>query len=329
MFIDNKLVIDQWRDQAETQKTSVINIKANKEYDIKFEFYDNHGSAAARLGYYKLEGSSKAEELAKQSDVAIICVGFNELLEAEGSDRPFDMNKVLVAFIKKIASVNPKTIVVLFGGGNMKMVDFIDDIDGLLHVWYPGQEGGKAIAEIILGQVNPSGKLPVSFEKEWKDNATFDSYYDDNGDKHVYYKEGILIGYRHFDKKPIEPLFPFGYGLSYTTFIFDNLIIKKNIETVNVSVEVTNSGDKAGAEVIQVYVSDLESSVIRPIKELKGFEKVFLQPGESKTVIISLPEYAFKFYDINTKSWVLEKGEFEILVGNSSTSILQKSKFNF
>jgi len=333
LFIDNKLVIDQWRDQAETQKTVIIDIKADKEYDVKLEFYDKQGGAAARLGYYKLGGTLKAEELAKKSDVAIVCVGFNELLEAEASDRTFEMNKELVTFIKEIASINPNTVVVLFGGGNMKMINFIDDIEGLLHVWYPGQEGGKAIAEILLGQINPSGKLPVSFEKEWKDNATFNSYYDEDGDKHVFYKEGIFIGYRHFDKNRVEPLFPFGYGLSYTTFTFDKLIVKKITEgktkNIQVSIDITNSGKKAGAEVIQVYVSDLESSVIRPVKELKGFEKIFLQPGESKKVNIFLPEDAFKFYDINTKSWVLEKGEFEILVGNSSENILQKAKFSF
>ncbi|MCD6178605.1 MAG: fibronectin type III-like domain-contianing protein, partial [Bacteroidales bacterium] len=153
--------------------------------------------------------------------------------------------------------------------------------------------------------------------------------YDEDGDKRVFYKEGLFVGYRHFDKNPVEPLFPFGYGLSYTTFVFDNLNLEKRENGIRVSIEVANSGKKAGAEVVQVYVSDLESSVVRPVKELKGFEKVFLQPGESKTVIISLPENAFKFYDINTKSWVLEKGEFEILVGNSSTNILQKSKINF
>ncbi len=203
----------------------------------------------------------------------------------------------------------------------------------MLHVWYPGQEGGKAIAEIILGQVNPSGKLPVSFEKKWEDNATFNSYYDDDGDKHVFYKEGIFIGYRHFDKNAVEPLFPFGYGLSYTTFTFDKLIVEKikkgKSKEIRVSVEIINSGEKAGAEVIQVYVSDLESSVVRPVKELKGFEKIFLQAGESRNVTISLSEDAFKFYDENTKSWVLEKGEFEILVGNSSANILQKTKFEY
>lgn len=333
LFIDDQLLINQWRDQAETQKTVIKDIKAGKEYDIRLEFYDKQGGAAARLGYYKLDNYLKAEELARKSDVAIVCVGFNELLEGEASDRTFEMNKELVAFIKNIASINPKTVVVLFGGGNMKMIDFIDDIDGLLHVWYPGQEGGKAIAEILLGQINPSGKLPVSFEKEWKDNATFDSYYDEDGDKHVFYKEGIFVGYRHFDQSPVEPLFPFGYGLSYTTFTFDNLIVEKieegNATIIQVSVEVTNSGKKAGAEVVQVYVSDLESSVVRPVKELKGFEKIILQPGENRKIVILLSEDAFKFYDIKTKSWVLENGQFEILVGNSSGNILQEASFSF
>ena len=213
------------------------------------------------------------------------------------------------------------------------MIDFIDDIDGLLHVWYPGQEGGKAIAEVLLGQINPSGKLPVSFEKEWKDNATIDSYYDEDGDKHVFYKEGIFVGYRHFDQSPVQPLFPFGYGLSYTTFTFDNLIVEKlekgKTTEIQVSVDVSNSGARAGAEVVQVYVSDLESSVVRPVKELKAFEKIFLQPGESKTIVVSLTEDAFKFYDIKTGSWVLESGEFGILVGNSSGNIIQKAIFRF
>lgn len=333
LFFDNKKVLDEWIDQSETQKNVILDLVAGKEYDIRLEYYENQGGAAASLGYRKLGNTFAAELLAEKSDVAIVCVGFNELTEGESMDRPFEMDDEQVAFIKKITTINPKTIVVLFGGGNMKMVDFIDDVDGLLHVWYPGQEGGKAIAEVVLGQVNPSGKLPVSFEKEWKDNAAFDSYYDEDGDKYVFYKEGIFIGYRHFDKNPVEPLFPFGYGLSYTTFTFNNLIVKKikDRETteIQVSVEVTNSGGKAGAEVVQVYVSDLESSVVRPVKELKGFEKVFLQPGESRKVIISLSEDAFKFYDINTKSWVLENGEFEILVGNSSANILQKSKFDF
>ena len=333
LFIDDQLLIDQWRDQAETQKTVVKDIKAGEEYDIRLEFYDKQGGAAARLGYYRLDNSLRAEELAKKSDVAIVCVGFNELLEAEASDRTFEMKKELVAFIKRIAAVNPKTAVVLFGGGNMKMIDFIDDIDGLLHVWYPGQEGGKAIAEVLLGQINPSGKLPVSFEKEWKDNATFDSYYDEDGDKHVFYKEGLFVGYRHFDQSPVEPLFPFGYGLSYTTFTFENLIVEKIEEgqttTIQVSVEVTNSGEKAGAEVVQVYVSDLESSVVRPVKELKAFEKLFLQPGENRKIVIPLSEDAFKFYDIKTRSWVLESGEFGILVGNSSGNIVQKANFRF
>lgn len=289
LFINDKLVIDQWRGQAETQKTVIMNIEANKESDIKLEFYDNQGGAAARLEYYKIGSFLKVEELAKKSDVVIVCVGFNELLEAEASDHTFEMNKELVLFIKKIASINPNTIVVLFGGGNMKMVDFIDDIDGLLHVWCPGQEGGEAIAEIILGQVNPSGKLSVSFEKEWEDNATFKSYYDEDSDKRVFYEEGLFVGYRHFDKNPVELLFPFGFGLSYTTFKFENINVEKNEKGIQVSVKVANSGNKASAEVVQVYVSDLESSVVIPVKELKGFEKIFLQPGESENVIISLP----------------------------------------
>jgi beta-glucosidase len=202
---------------------------------------------------------------------------------------------------------------------------WLDDVGALLHTWYPGQEGGTAVAEILFGDVNPSGKLPVSFEKRWEDNATYNSYYDVDGDKKVAYKEGLFLGYRHFDSDNVEPLFPFGFGLSYTTFEYKNLSISPAAKgggvPFTVTFDVTNTGRRAGAEAAQVYVHEVEPSVPRPVKTLKGFEKVWLQPGETKSVKVVLEKSAFSFYDVSKKSWVADPGKYEILVGSSSRDI--------
>jgi len=211
--------------------------------------------------------------------------------------------------------------------------DWISLIHAYLAAWYPGQEGGTALAEILFGLTNPSGKLPVSFEKRWEDNATFTSYYDADRDNHVKYTEGIFVGYRHFDKNNIEPLFPFGYGLSYTGFAFNNMVVKKVVNgpglpiKVEVTFNVTNTGKKEGAEVAQVYIHKIKSGVIRPVKELKGFSKVFLKAGETKRVNIILNHDAFEYYDVEKKSWVVEPGDFEFLVGSSSRDIRLKKTF--
>ena len=207
----------------------------------------------------------------------------------------------------------------------------------LLHAWYPGQEGGRALAQILFGEVSPSGKLPVSFERRWEDNATYNSYYEpeiglkQSGDArdpsgaahgHVAYKEGIYLGYRHFDKTGIRPLFPFGYGLSYTTFRYDHLKLSPasfaDNQPVVVSFDITNTGKREGAEVAQVYVSDRHSAVDRPVKELKGFAKVNLQPGETRRVTISLNRRAFSYYDVKGRQWKADPGDFAVLVGASS-----------
>jgi len=195
----------------------------------------------------------------------------------------------------------------------------------LLHAWYPGQEGGKAIAEILFGKINPSGKLPISIEKRWEDNATFKSYYDADKDKKVYYSEGIFLGYRHFDKDNIKPLFPFGFGLSYTTFNYDNIKVNKEKfnknETVEVTVHVTNTGQFDGSETVELYVRDEVSSEPRPVKELKGFDKKFLKKGEGKDFKIILNKDAFSFFSSKQNKWIEEAGKFKIMVGSSSDDI--------
>ena len=171
-------------------------------------------------------------------------------------------------------------------GGAVDMVPWLDRVPALFQAWYPGQEGGTALAQMLFGEYSPSGKLPVSFERRWQDNGAHDSYYPRGAEKKVIYAEGLFLGYRHFEKAGVKPLFPFGFGLSYTTFAYKNLSIipghAAGVQTVSVSFDVTNTGHRAGAEVAEVYVGETHSSVARPVKELKGFQKVRLDAGESR-----------------------------------------------
>jgi beta-glucosidase len=185
------------------------------------------------------------------------------------------------------------------------------------------------VAEILFGDINPSGKLPATFERDWSDNPSFENYHDEDGDKRVFYKEGLFMGYRYYDKSGVKPLFPFGFGLSYTTFQYENMRVEKGAEgMVNVKLDVTNTGERAGNEIIQAYVHDVESSLPRPVKELKAFAKVFLKPGETGEVTMELNRDAFMYYNPAKKQWVLEPGRFDILVGASSQDIRLEDGIN-
>jgi beta-glucosidase len=333
LFLDNELVINQWRDQSATMESLQRFFRANTDHEVKLEYYQDEGKATISFGWGKIERhlNRRAIELAAKVDAAVVCVGFNARTESEGADRKFELTPEEEQLIKEVAAVNPHTIVVLTAGGNVSMVNWIDHVGGLLHSWYPGQEGGTAIAEIIFGDVNPSGKLPVSFEKKWQDNACFNSYYDKDGDKHVRYSEGVFLGYRHFDSSSVEPMFPFGYGLSYTTFEYKNLTLSSNEmlqgEKLKVSFDVTNSGQREGAESAQLYIRDIESSEPRPAKELKGISRVALKPGETKRLELEIGEDALSFYSTKRNGWIAEPGEFEVLVGSSSRDIRLRKVF--
>jgi beta-glucosidase len=210
------------------------------------------------------------------------------------------------------------------------MTKWIDDVPAILHAWYPGQEGGTALAQILFGDYSPSGKLPVSFERRWEDNPTFHSYYPAEGEKRVQYSEGVFVGYRHFDRSEEKPLFAFGYGLSYTTFAYSKLSVRPQgnlYEPISVSFDIKNIGHREGAEVAELYVGDSHASVPRPVKELKGFEKVNLKPAERKRVTLKLDRRAFSFYDVKKSDWAAEPGDFTILVGGSSDNIQLRGKF--
>lgn len=322
LFVDDKLVVEQWQYQGETLVSRSLNLEAGKTYKIRIEYFE--GTGQAKIGFGISSGSSrelaKAKELASKADLVILAIGFDSMKEGEGADRPFELPDEQLSLIRSVMDANKKVVTVLNAGGSVDTNGWLDKTSALLYAWYPGQGGSTAAAEILFGKVNPSGRLPFSFEREWKNNPTFSSYYDKDNNKRVAYTEGVFLGYRHFDKSETKPLFPFGYGLSYTTFKYSNLKVTPATTNapVTVSFDVTNAGKRAGSEVAQVYVSDKHSKIERPVKELKGFSKTALKPGETRTVTVLLDSRAFSYYDVTSKGWKATPGDFEIIVGSSS-----------
>lgn len=270
----------------------------------------------------------EAKRAAKQADVAVIFAGLPEKYESEGYDRlHMKMPESHCRLIEETAQVQPNVVVVLSNGSPVEM-PWLDKVKGVLEAYLGGQAMGGAVADLLFGDANPSGKLAETFPEKLSHNPSYLNFPGE--DDRVEYREGIFVGYRYYDKKGIKPLFPFGYGLSYTTFEYGDLKISKkeitDTETVTVSVKVKNTGEMAGKEVVQLYVRDVESTVIRPEKELKGFEKVELKPGEEKTVVFELDRRAFAYYNTDIRDWHVETGEFEILIGKSSRDIVLKDK---
>jgi len=327
LFIDGERVIDDWQPHAETVDTYSKHLEQHRSYAIRFEYFESVGGAVVGFGVVSPGApiNPQIKALAAKADAAIVCVGFDPALEGEGSDRPFTLPSGQDELIREVASVNKNTIVILTAGGNVDMSPWLDRVAGLIHIWYPGQEGGNALAQVLFGDYSPSGKLPVSFERRWEDNAVFSSYYPAAGQKRVQDSEGIFLGYRHFDRSSVKPLFPFGFGLSYTTFSYSDLAVTPSSgklgEAITVTFFVKNTGSREGTEVAQLYVGDSHASVPRPVKELKGFARVNLKPGEIKRVALTLNRRSFSFYDIAKKDWSAEPGDFSVLVGSSSDDI--------
>lgn len=334
LYVDNDRAIDDWQPHSQTLDTATEYLEAGQAYKIRLEYFEDVGSAIVGFGVTRADDfvGDKTEALAAKADAVIICVGFDPKTESEGSDRTFQLPGGQDALIKQISAVNKNTIVVLTAGGNVDMTQWIDKVPVLVHAWYPGQEGGRALAQIVFGDYSPSGKLPASFERRWEDNPVFHSYYPAKGESHVKYSEGVFLGYRYYDQSQTKPLFPFGFGLSYTTFAYSNLSVSPTTGDANspvtVSFDVKNTGHREGAEIAELYVGDSHASVPRPIKELKGFAKINLKPGERKRITLTLDRRAFSFYDVVRKDWNAEPGKFTILVGGSSESIQLQGAFN-
>jgi beta-glucosidase len=255
-------------------------------------------------------------------------VGFDSGSESEAADRTFQLPPAQSELIDQVAAANKNTIVVVTSGGAVDMNRWLGQVPALLQSWYAGQAQGIALAQLLFGEYSPSGKLPVSFERSWEDNPAHDNYYptgDKSGDKKIEYKEGLFVGYRYFDRATVKPQFPFGYGLSYTTFEYKNLSITSTTaageEVINVEFDITNTGHRTGAEVAEVYVGQPNASVPRPVKELKGFRKVSLNAGETRHVSVALDRRAFAYYNVKNHDWTVDAAGFNVYVGSSSAHI--------
>jgi beta-glucosidase len=299
-----------------------------------------------QIGYAlgcSMEGEDKAKEtpaaragliqeavtLAEKSDVALIFAGYSPDTEQEMYDRKLELPAGQDDLILAVAKANKNTVVVLHSGGPVLVGRWLGQVPALLEAWYPGQQIGQAVAAILFGDANPSGKLPVTFLQRWTDSSAYGNYPGKN--LTVEYAEGIYVGYRHFDKKNIAPAFPFGHGLSYSTFVYSGLQVNPRKvgpgQPVEVSMSVRNTGSREGAEVVQLYVRDVQSSVDRPVRELKAFRRVVLKPGEAQTVTLPLGPGAMAFYDEGKKDWVAEPGAFEVQAGSSSRDIRLRGVF--
>jgi beta-glucosidase len=266
----------------------------------------------------------EAADAARAAEVALLHISLPSFKESEGFDRvDLDLTHQQVALIKAVTKVQPQTVVILNNGSAVTMKEWIDDTAAVLEAWMMGQSGGEAVADILFGRVNPSGKLAETFPLKLADTPAYLNYPGGNGE--VRYGEGIFIGYRYYDAKEVPVLFPFGYGGSYTTFAYSSPRVSadtfKDVDGLTVSVDVTNTGKVTGKEIVQVYVHDHKSMLVRPPKELKGFAKVELRPGETKTVTIPLNFRSFAYYHPAYKQWITEDGEFDILIGASAADI--------
>jgi beta-glucosidase len=266
----------------------------------------------------------EAVQVAQQAEMAVLYVALPGFKESEGYDRAdMDLTEQEIALIQAVATVQPKTVVVLNNGSAVTMSDWIDAVPAVLEAWMMGQAGAGAIADVLYGAVNPSGKLAETFPLRLEDTPAFVNYPGENGV--VRYGEGLFVGYRYYDAKKQAVLFPFGHGLSYTTFAYSDLGLSAesflDTDGLRLSFDVTNTGHVAGQESVQVYVHQHKPRLVRPPKELKGFAKVKLLPGETQTITIDLDQRAFAYYDPAHTSWVTESGAFDVLVGASSADI--------
>ncbi|MHB1687285.1 MAG: beta-glucosidase [Ignavibacteriaceae bacterium] len=325
LYINGKLVVDDWSDHATEVHTYKIKLIAGKSYSLNYEYYQNGGDAVAKLGWRAPNEDLIAEAvaLAKKSDITIVFAGTSQFFESEGFDRsdldlPNDQDKLIDALTK----ANKNVIVVLNSGSPVIMNKWINKVNGVLEAWFGGEEVGSAIADVLLGNYNPSGKLPVTFPKSWKDCSAYKTYKAQ--DSVTNYSDGIFVGYRHFDKENIQPLFSFGYGLSYTKFLYGDLKIEPaggNQNKFKIKFKITNTGKVEGVEVPQLYLAMLNSKVARPVKELKAFDRISLKPGETKEIEFNIDKNVLAYFSDKKESWETEPGKVKVMVGSSSRDI--------
>ena len=339
--VDGKQIIEQAQVEGQHPEFATIDLNAGQTISVVADYLPGFAGNRFGLGIANEDTliPEDVRKFASAADAVVVAVGFNPSTESEGFDRTFGLLWGQDSLVEAVASSNPRTIVTLIGGGAIDTRRWLDKVPAFLHAWYPGQEGGTAIAQIIFGKHDPEGKLPVSFDRTWEENPSAQYYYPVKGadtslhvvenDRpaidyvipHVKYDDKLMVGYRYWTTTGKHPLFPFGFGLSYTTFSFSKLSVPATATSGSafaVSFDVTNTGKVEGAEVAQLYVSDPSAKVSRPERELKAFEKVRLAPGETKYVTLNLDARAFSYWDEGAHKWTIDPGRFVILVGDSS-----------
>ena len=331
MYLNGKKVMDKWGRDSNQSSYMLLEFKAGEVYEFVVEHVNRGGSISVGTVFQPaiVEDEATVKALS-EAECVVVCLGHNNFTEKENSDRTFELPQGQLDYLNMVLKYNKNVVVVLNGGGGIEMSPWMNEVKAVLMAWYPGQQGGLAVSEIITGKISPSGKLPISIEEKIEDNPCSANYHENvdrirskkiNPHARVEYREGLFVGYRGYEKNGVKPLFPFGFGLSYTTFDYSNINIVKDGKEFVVNFDVKNTGKVAAAEVAQVYVGDDECSLVRPAKELKGFGKVMLQPGETKTVSVRLSDEAFRFYDPILRQWMVEPGVFTVHVGASSADI--------
>lgn len=347
LYFDGKLLIDNSTNQrpgtaffgcGTMEETASVTLEKGKSYPLHAEF----GTAAASQGFGKgglrlgcckyvdtAEAIRQAAKLASEVEQVVVVAGLNSEWEGESFDRPtMDLPTGSDELIQAVLAANPNAAIVIQSGAPVTM-KWANQAKAIVQAWYGGNETGNGIADVLFGDVNPSGKLSVSFPCQLSDNPSYLNWGSERG--RVLYGEDIYVGYRYYEKINLPTRFPFGHGLSYTTFVFSpvNLSdVTSSSQTISAVLNVTNDGSRAGAEVVQIYIAPVSPSIRRPVKELKGFKKVFLEAGETKEVEIVMElKYAASFWDEERKSWIVEKGKYKVLVGNSSHADFQEKEF--
>jgi beta-glucosidase len=343
LFLDGVLLIDNERGWTpgpsyfglgSEELTGAAELVAGRSYTLTVRYVGARSGLqtadAVRVGTAPVSSEGSIDEAvvaARGADVAIVCCGRTGDWDAEGADLPgLELPGPQDELIRRVTEANPRTVVVLQTGGPVPM-PWLERVPAVLEAWYPGQECGHSIADVVFGDADPGGRLPQTFPIDVADEPVFSdppATYP-GADGTVRYDEGIFVGYRHFDRRGVEPLFPFGHGLSYATFRYGGVALDGATlgpgESTTVRVEVTNTSDRAGQEVVQLYIADPDASVERPLRELKGYRKLFLAAGETATATLTIDMRALAFFDVDRNAWVAEAGDFEVLVGRSSREI--------
>jgi len=331
LSIDGTVLVDNWNPTgrseafmgfASAEVTAEIELVAGEPHALDIEYTlpapSMGGLAVGCMPPTPADALDRAITLAARADVVVCVVGTDGDWETEGNDRErMSLPPPQDELVRAVAAVNARTVVVVNAASPVDM-PWAGEVGAILQAWFPGEEWGNALDDVLSGDVSPSGKLPTTFPVRIEDTPAFTSYPGERG--RVHYGEGVFVGYRWYDARRIEPRFPFGHGLSYTTFTLED----PSIDGDTVRVRVTNTGAVRGAEVVQCYLRDVEASVARTPQELKAFAKVWLDPGETRDVTFELGERAFAFWDVDTHGWLVEAGEFEVRLGTSPRAIAHR-----